>query len=555
MRSWTLSHPRLPARHAPGRQFKPNASTFDLARPKVPDAPGRAPASRPRVGLGSPITPRRALFADPGFQNSPWELRSASIASARSVIALYPAETVTGESVRRTSKDSIPSESADMSPLIGLFAAAAMAVAISSSLLYVPDVSSAPQGQPLWFAEAVSIGNCGITALFVMSGFLIHHGSSRSKIAVGDTRVQTWNFYVSVFARLYPLFIATFLLVLVERGQIIQAINSNVLLFYLTLTQSWFYSTFHGVPLLFQTGSNTLLIASLPSSIWFCCIVYPLAQFLLRRISKLAYLSLAAATVVVVTLGVFAAILTHYPLHYTATAPNFGVVVAAQSRSLGDTSFTQWLIYYSPYLRLSEFLLGVLAASVYINLQRHLRRPDVQATVRKLVYVVLALTAVAQFVVGLPSASASPDTLLRFTLFSSSFGISIPLAFLALMLVSVQDNAVARLLRSRPMILCGAISYGIYLLQFVIFGFFGIVLLGAGPNYWGHVLSIWMRVIIGLAQLIGLAFVADRAFERPVRRWLCRHIMVRGNVPDNTGSLWNTDARRSRSRKSRTVNA
>jgi peptidoglycan/LPS O-acetylase OafA/YrhL len=401
---------------------------------------------------------------------------------------------------------------------MGLRGLAVVAVIVGTALGFVPDVSSAPKEQPLWYSECLSFARLAVPALFVLSGFAIHLSRTR-RLAEGPDSLK--GFYVRRLARLYPLFIVASAIVLLERGTLARAIQGNgatlsvlarAMPFFLSMTQSWVYLVSDHHALLSQLGSRTEQLSWYISTTWFLYLVYPAVA---RLVSRRSFRTLAsvAFTVTAAFLGLLGVVFGNQSHLNALAASRFGqeAVVAVPSER-----FVYWLVNYSPYFHIYEFLLGVLAAEVFVRrpLPRNTRkRPGGRATLGAAVAV--AATGV---VLGSSPSQIVPGAVMHYLLFSTAAIAAVPLAGLVLCLARFEDSALARMLALRPAVLCGTLSYAMYLGQYAIMAYFGIVFMGAAPNYWGHIVSIWMRIAIGVAQLIGLALISRTLLERPLAR-------------------------------------
>ena len=115
----------------------------------------------------------------------------------------------------------------------------------------------------------------GMTLFFVLSGFVIHYNYCRTIPKAGGVRA----FAVARFARLYPLYIALFIVDfsytgLFERGacgRAGEAGHSLALANYLTLTQSWYYAVICKSPLIYQYGPVAVVTWSISVEAFLLC--------------------------------------------------------------------------------------------------------------------------------------------------------------------------------------------------------------------------------------------------------------------------------------------
>jgi peptidoglycan/LPS O-acetylase OafA/YrhL len=175
-------------------------------------------------------------------------------------------------------------------------------------------------------------------------------------------------------------------------------------------------------------------------------------------------------------------------------------------------SYVRWLLYFSPYLRMGEFVLGSLIAQLYVQLRS--RKPGaLENTIGTLV-----LLAAAFSTIPITYLMYSPDVGANiFRKMYMNFGLA-PSAALVVFCVARYDNVVSRLLTSRPALILGDASYSIYLTHFLVlmvaFKLIGTVVHGAIFNAVALTLS---TLSILLVSVLLYTF-----YELPARKWLRR---------------------------------
>lgn len=414
--------------------------------------------------------------------------------------------------------------------LTGARALAAVSVVIGHAFAYVPTFPN--NSDPFWFAEARTLTNFGMALFFVLSGFVIHYNYSR--MIVQSRWTGLWNFYVARFARLYPLYVAILAFIFIDYGVITNALHggypydvfmiSHSLPFFLTFTQSWVYFVSHGFPVMFSLLYECTGIMWSVSAEWFFYLAYPLLLWLILRCRSTARLLTIAGVTTGIAFIVFALLFWRTGNVNLLAAHYLGSLAGSYGTTTSNYSFIQWFIYYAPYLRFLEFLLGVVVASLYMH---HMNRPvsSREASMgRRLTYFAVLLVGVDQLLTGLPGP---PPGVLHFLTFSSSYGMALLMALVIFCLARYRDTSISFVLATKPIVLCGDASYSIYLLQFVAIGSFGNEFQHLDPNHWHSVLVIMLRVTVGLAELIGVAFVSYAVLERPARRWLRAKLSIR----------------------------
>jgi peptidoglycan/LPS O-acetylase OafA/YrhL len=407
--------------------------------------------------------------------------------------------------------------------LTGLRFVAAGAVFVAHAL---PKIIPLPQNQaePFIYTIAGSLFGEGMTLFFVLSGFVIHYNYSDQIQQQGGRGL--FNFFVARFARLYPLYFLclVFELLLKYSYSQVPASLMEVIPYYLTLTQSWFYFTAGDNSLIYQLG----LIPSVAWSIsteWFFYCAYPLICYGLVSLSRprdklyAAVVVCLIATGLVLSIGKFAT-----PINSYAVA-RFGDI--ADFETHWQDSFLRWLLYFSPYMRIFEFLIGCLCASIYLDVvdraptAREERWGLVVLAGTLLVTGTLHVFLFAPFV--LPAQAIVTSLTARLQWLNLSFGLAPPIAVI-IFCCARYKSALTRLLSTKSVLLCGEASYSIYLLHLVVIWAFR----------WEAASVTSFRVLIGdllrfgvtFLSVIGLSLVVWTLVEVPARRWLRRFMIV-----------------------------
>ena len=199
----------------------------------------------------------------------------------------------------------------------------------------------------------------------------------------------------------------------------------------------------------------------------------------------------------------------------TAWAVNVFGPIAGYGLGFGD-SFIRWLLYFSPFMRLGEFILGCLVAQIYT--QRSGAIPSkVENAIGATVLIIAILSVIAiTFLMYYPDAGASFLRTLNF-----NFGLA-PSAAVIIFCVARYRSIVSRFLSSRSIVMFGDASYSIYLLHSIVIAF--AVVGGAGKGTLPPTITnfayalVWFAVVILATLLISL--VSYRLIEAPARQWL-----------------------------------
>jgi peptidoglycan/LPS O-acetylase OafA/YrhL len=341
-------------------------------------------------------------------------------------------------------------------------------------------------------APIVGLSTIGMTLFFVLSGFVIHYNYAATVPQPGGKRA----FFVARFARLYPLFLAVFVIETV--GAFIHADGKTDVLspvpLYLTFTESWWFWVFGDHPATEAYSNASGLMWSLSTEAFFYA-VYPLIA---PALSRLAGWRLVAVWCIV---AVLSAVVAYELTVYRGYLDNWVAIYTGNPRAAQN--FAHWLVFNSPWMRIFEFLIGALTAQ-YVMTVRLRTTPALMASV-----LAIALIAYAYLYCNinlLPMGGAIT------TCVAGAFGVLMGAS-------ATRGQFVSRLLSSRLMVIGGEASYSLYLLHYWIMHNLG--------HWLGDRQNLPRRVALYLI-LMALSVVVSRitylTYERPmiriVRRWL-----------------------------------
>lgn len=270
--------------------------------------------------------------------------------------------------------------------------------------------------------------NQGVSFFFVLSGFILHY-NYRSFTSAGAVK----RFIVARIARIWPVHVACLLLFFVvlphdlwyipwPRPTLLTLVVPNLL-----LVQSWipaksFYLSLNGVS---WSISNEL----------FFYLALPFIVIYLRR------------PLVILSLSVGALLLFCLLVDQNGISCDFN---AGEITAYG-------LIYANPLVRICEFVVGVLAASIFLK-----RTARFEGTVAE----VSALLVVVGFLIFCPVIAAMPSFIATTgNAFSFWFLNCGGVLFFALLIYSLAGNAgvISRGLSARWAVFLGEISFSIYM--------------------------------------------------------------------------------------------
>jgi peptidoglycan/LPS O-acetylase OafA/YrhL len=362
----------------------------------------------------------------------------------------------------------------DIPALTGLRGVAAYTV------LFAHAVNFAFAGR--FHAYVVGFAYFGMSLLFVLSGFVIYYNYADVRGLSGRYR-----FFVARFSRLYPLYI---LLLLVTSAYFPDPPPYDSLFVdplagvaALTLTQTWI--NVGAVPVVFGQSWSI-------STEWFFYAAFPLLALIPIRRPWRALLAF-----LVVSLGALSVLFLCRDAVTTLISP------FVRDQLPFSAPPWLWLTYFAPYLRILEFIAGMIACRAYFELRG---RPF------PLARQVLPICLIALAALIVASQFAGNDGWMADMLRSFGFAIFIAPALLA---ICGAPSSVSNLLASRPLWLMGEISYSVYALQFLV--------LALLPRY----LSLGLLFFVAAVVVVTLLSIATYwLYERPARMIVRRALMA-----------------------------
>jgi peptidoglycan/LPS O-acetylase OafA/YrhL len=360
----------------------------------------------------------------------------------------------------------------------------------------------------------------GMTLFFVLSGFVIHYNYRKKVTEQGLDGLA--GFMWARFARLYPLYLYMLVLdVLFVRKLMVVADNADgfqdvlgSLPYYLLLVQSWFYVPFGDSSLIYVTGPNIALSWSI-STEWFFYIAYPVVALLVLRVRR-----------PVVILGCMLA----WSMMWSALASgldgrtpeiddwavnHFGAIAGTANGEYN--SFVRWLLYFSPYLRIGEFILGCFVAQLYVQMRDQAVSGKEQAIGKVLLIVAVLSVLPVLYLTYSPTHGSAWLHSLRF-----NFALA-PSVALILFCAARYENFISRFFRDWRVVALGEASYSIYLIHFLI-----LILISGYWGYWGqtfpatvpNIVFLGARFVFVLCLTCSFSLGLHALLEVPARSWL-----------------------------------
>jgi len=318
----------------------------------------------------------------------------------------------------------------------------------------------------------------GVSCLLVISGFVVALTSKETFSVLNRKAIV--RFYFTRLVRLYPVYFLTMLL--------------SVPIIYWTHFQMSMFSFFCNILMIQSWFPNGIQVFSFNgmgwfvSTLWFLCLVTP---FLLRILGRVTLKQAAACGMLVFVAAII-------------VASQFTVGIDAYS-------FGWWFFYISPYFRIFDYVLGILAGLVFSRLQYAVRSS------RMSLFTLLELAALASFVayyklryVALYSILSYPT--IRILLIGIYYS---PLIALVLIAFAFQKGLLSSLMNNRFTKFLGVRTYAALMLHLEFFSYLGL-LISANINY-NTIPSLLGHVLLFII-VISLADEIYRHYEMPIRR-------------------------------------
>jgi peptidoglycan/LPS O-acetylase OafA/YrhL len=368
----------------------------------------------------------------------------------------------------------------EIDPLTGARAIAALSIALAHIGVNV-DLGVFAMGD---------LSIVGMPLFFTLSGFVIHYVYNAKFLQGGAAGA----FYIARFARIYPLFFAFVLYYLVFST--LSDVGANILS-YLTLTFSWYPFLIHGeAPIQRPLGVSWSI-----STEAFFYIAYACGLWRIAKIRRPAVCFAALVVFCLATLLLMWELIETWDTWEGFLAPLVGMPLKDQD---WKNSFSRWLLYVSPYIRIFEFIGGCLTCQLYLLVRD---RPNL---LKKIPVDALAwmgglgiLGTFALFFVARDFAPGHPWSI--FVVYLHLNFLFAPACYVLLFALSVGRSTVGRALSWRPVVLLGVISYSIYL---------GHTL--APHTQPGHEVG---GVLYGVGFTLVIATSTYLLIEAPGRRW------------------------------------
>jgi peptidoglycan/LPS O-acetylase OafA/YrhL len=418
----------------------------------------------------------------------------------------------------------------DVPALTGLRFFAALSVVVAHGSFQILKFTP-PDAVGGWLTR---LGPFGMTLFFVLSGFVIHYNYRYLATTRGWAGFGT--FLWARFARLYPLFLLMLTLDILFGHPLYDFMAGSVtgfmtilhaLPYYLLFMQSWVYVPFDDRTLVDVMGGIISLSWSI-STEWFFYLAYPLIAWLVLR-TRRPVVILAVMVAWSLLWGGLASDLDGNGQEIDAWAIEHYGPIASVAAGDGN-SFIRWIEYYSPYLRIGEFILGCLTAQLY------LQQRDRAVSAREQVVGMWLLAISVASIPLIIFLSFSPEY--RLPLLSglrNNYALA-PSIALVLFSVARYENPISRFLRGRFLVALGEASYSIYLTHLMIFVLVSGYVTQILPTTAPYMIYLTLRMIFVVFLVCLISLGLHVVVEVPARRWL-RGIWSPANQRHRRGAI------------------
>lgn len=397
--------------------------------------------------------------------------------------------------------------------LTGLRCVAALSVVIAHTFpCVVPNCAQLPFQM---------FSGLGLQLFFVLSGFVIHYNYSHLILSNGVKGIL--NFFVTRFARIYPLFVTCLVLELLHLYGYSQLPEhtSHILPYYLTLTQTWFFKMFNANNLIYQFGLMSQVSWSISTECFFY-LMYPVICFVISRLKSIRSQLILIIILSIITLSVVTFIAKFSRIFDNYGIQKYGAFAAGLEQGVigwKQDSFIRWLLQFSPYSRVMEFILGCCSAAVYMQV----RDKKISLKERKIGMIAFGSALIALAISYKYIFFTTPDKSYAWiSKFYMSFAFA-PMIVVSIFFLVRYQNVISQILSSKSMLRGGEVSYSLYLLHMPI----GIAFSRDAAN----VVGIWVvianltRWVLALASMFGAAHLFYICVEVPARKFLRKKLI------------------------------
>lgn len=359
----------------------------------------------------------------------------------------------------------------------------------------------------------------GMSVFFTLSGFVIQYNYGAAIAA--SPRKAIPEFIVARVARIYPLFIVLFVLELLTGPMVWRwflgmqgppgRFSWHIVPFELGMVQSWFFANVAGFPPIYQFEQVGAVSWSV-STEWFFYLAFPLVCPLLSRIKTVRGAMLCAIGAVTIELGIDVAVLILQNRINLLAIHTYGPETALPN---WQNSLINWIVYFAPFCRIWEFLLGCSLAKLH---QLWLVE---DSTPSRVVLDVVAGIGVVAIIWVFWFAAHNPPFGLRMSLFDiarNNIALAAPVALI--LVAAAQPVSIAgRLLSAKWLVFLGEASFGLYLVHFIVYQRFPRVPWHTNGELFGHLGALALAFTLAVCVAVLLHFIFEAPARKAVRGW------------------------------------
>ncbi|MGF6313531.1 peptidoglycan/LPS O-acetylase OafA/YrhL [Bradyrhizobium sp. i1.8.4] len=359
-----------------------------------------------------------------------------------------------------------------------------------------------------------TLGLLGMSVFFTLSGFVIQYNYGRS---VADSpRKAIPDFLVARLARIYPLFVVLFLFELLTGPMVwpsllgtpraTEGFSWHIVPFQLGMIQTWFFANVAGVAPVWQYEPIGMVSWSV-STEWFFYLVFPIVCPVLARIRTVPAAMMCAVGAVTIELGIDVAVLMLQSRINLFALHAYGTEAALPN---WKNSLILWIVYFAPFCRVWEFVLGCCLAKLHeLWLAQDFRPPRALLDGAALIGVV-AIGWVFWFTAHKPPFGALMSL---FDIARNNIALAAPVALILITAAQPVCSA-GRLLSARWLVFLGEASFALYLVHIIIYQRFPEVRWETGSELLGHLGALALAFTLATCVAILLHF----GFEVPARK-------------------------------------